>query len=101
MKEYRFLGYRIKFFFSLGRIKQLSIDIPSDADDVHVSTEDNDGNKITPVVKYFPAGKSKPITIELPRCREAKKISVTNRWDRSTGTMVARTDRKIVVEIFV
>jgi hypothetical protein len=80
------------------RTKQLTYYIPDNADDVSVTLL-NSPDK-TYKVRYFQSGTGAGAQfIDLPKCRQAKQISLTPMYCYCDGTKHYCNNRKIVVQI--
>lgn len=95
MKTFRILGFDVRLFFSVRRVKRLTFDLPDWADDTCITTTDVDD---THKIKYYKG--STRYYIDLPKCSDAVKVSLTPLTGIVDGKRVAMTDRKIVVDVF-
>ena len=98
MKRFRILGFDVRFFFSLRRIKRLTFDLPDWADDTCITTLDTYYNPISHKIKYYKGGT--PYYIDLPKCNDAEVVSLVPMVKKVSGERVAMTNRKIVVDVF-
>ena len=98
MKNYRILGFDIRLFFSIRRVKRLTIDLPEWSGDVCVTSTDANGDPMPHKIKYYKC--SQRFYIDLPKCSDAIKVDLTPRYCSINGVRSNVKDRKIVVDIF-
>ena len=98
MKTFRILGFDVRLFFSVRRVKRLTFDLPDWADDTCITTTDVDDKPIPHTIKYYKG--STRYCIALPKCSDAVKVSLVPLTGIVDGKRVAMTDRKIVVDVF-
>lgn len=92
MKNFRLIGFDIRFFFSVRRVKRLVFDLPDWADDTMIDTEG-----AQPRIVYYKG--FTPFYIDLPG-REAVKVSLSPMYLINGNTRARNTNRKIVVDVF-
>ena len=98
MKTFKILGFDVRLFFSVRRVKRLTFDLPDWADDTCITTTDVDGKPIPHKIKYYKG--SERYYIDLPKCSDAVKVSLTPLYGIVNGVRSRMTDRKIVVDVF-
>jgi hypothetical protein len=98
MKTFRILGFDVRVFFSVRRVKRLTFDLPDWADDTCITTTDLDDKPIPHKIKYYKG--SIRYYIDLPKCSDAVKVNLVPLTGIVDGKRVAMTDRKIVVDVF-
>lgn len=98
MKTFKILGFDVRLFFSVRRVKRLTFDLPDWADDTCITTTDVDDKPMPHKIKYYKG--STRYYIDLPKCSDAVKVSLTPLYGIVNGVRSRMTDRKIVVDVF-
>ncbi len=98
MKTKRFLGLELKFQFSLKRVKRIYVPIPDWADDTHLTRFDYEERKLMPQkVCYWK--QATPFYIEIPKCKEAVQVSVSNLYNKDRTAY--EKNREIVIDLYL
>jgi len=97
-KTIKILNLVLVLGLSMYRTKQITFDLPDDADDVSVTHFDTKDNVYK--VKYY-RSLTGSVTqyIDLPKCKRAGMISLTPMYYIYDGTKQRNYNRKIVVSI--
>jgi hypothetical protein len=99
MRTFKFWGIQIDFLFIIWRVKRLTFDLPDWADDITIIFMNYHNELIQPRIKYHKGSKGfyEAKYIDLPKCKTAKQIYVTPKYDSDLNQT---TNRKIVVDIY-
>ncbi len=99
MKTFRIFGLDITLLFSVKPVKRLIFDLPDWADDTCITNKDVNGASIPHKIKYYRGSTS--YYIDLPKCKDAKCVSITPMYFIDNHKKVDTKNRKIVVDLFL